>query len=289
MSYIAILAGAGAALGFGISDYLAVKPLRELGYYRVTAYLLLFSTLTILPFLFYTGLATHASGFILALAALMSLLLFAGFILTYRSFIQGNLSINATIAGSYPALTVVVAVLFLGDKLTTGQIAPLVAVLLGVVLVSTKFSGLKAKKKLVAKGVENAMVASVIFSITSLFSGVYTAIVGFALMSIMGRSIGSASGFVASYATKQDLRPPKRKLLIQIILAGIMDAFGVLCWLYGVYVAPSNLPIVVGVAGFAGGVSVICALIALRERPEPKQWIGIALTVLGVIALALFS
>ena len=287
--YLPIIAGLFAALFWGLSDYLITKPTRALGQYRTTAYAMLFSTLVLLPFLLYTGINFHISPFVLLLAILSSIGAFVGFFFAYRAYRIGDLSITAPIVGSYPAITVLGSVLILGDKLTLVEIISIIAILIGIILISTKLSAFRAKRKLVVIGVGSALIAMLFLGTPGIFAGAYTVIIGFVLLSLMWRSITSAGGFITGYFAKQDMRLPGRRYLSPIIGAGAADAFAVLAFLYGVKVKSSTLPIISALSGFAGAVTVICAFILLKERPEKNQWFGIALAIVGVVALAYFS
>ncbi|MDE1762409.1 MAG: EamA family transporter [Candidatus Micrarchaeota archaeon] len=58
---------------------------------------------------------------------------------------------------------------------------------------------------------------------------------------------------------------------------------------YGIFAKTSSLPIIAAVAAFAGGVTVICALAILKERPEKNQLIGIVLAIAGIVVLSYLS
>ena len=59
--------------------------------------------------------------------------------------------------------------------------------------------------------------------------------------------------------------------------------------MFAIFVKSSDLPIVAALSGFAGGVTVILALLLLKEKPEKNQLLGMALAVVGVVVLSYFS
>jgi drug/metabolite transporter (DMT)-like permease len=290
MSFLPILAGLSAALFWGLSDYLVTAPSRKIGQNRATAYVMLFSTLTLLPAVLYAGINVHISLFVLFLAFLSSISAFLGFLFAYRAFRYGNLSITAPIVGSYPAVVVLGAVFILGDVLSGIQIASISAIIVGVILLSTKLSAFKAKRKVLAVGVGSAVLSMAFLGLPGIFAGAYTVVIGYALLSIMWRSVSSGLGFVVAYITKQELAIPfKKQIIVPVIAAGITDAFGILAFMYAIFVKSSGLPIVAALSGFAGGITVILALALLKERPEKNQLVGIFLAVIGVVILSYFS
>jgi len=287
--YLAIISGLIAALAWGVSDYLITGPTRALGQYKTTAYSMLFSSLVLLPFLLYTGINFHIPLTIMLLALLASIGAFLGFFFAYRSFKHGDLSIAAPIVGSYPVVIVIGSVFLLGDSLTSIEIISIVAIIAGIILLSTKFSVLKSKRKFVAAGVGSAIAGMFFLGTPMLFAGAYIAILGFVLLSLILRGMTSVCGFITGFFAKQDMGFPARGHILPIVAAGVTDAIGVLAFLYGVQIKSSTLPIISAVAGLAGAVTVICALILLKERPEKNQWMGIALALIGVIVLSYFS
>lgn len=290
MDYLPITAGLVAALCWGSSDYLATKASREIGQTRTTAYIMLFSTLTLIPALLYTGISAGISASAFFFAFLSSVAAFLGIFFAYRAFRYGNLSITAPVVSAYPAVMIVGAVLILGDVVSKVEIASIAAIILGIVLLSTKFSALKQKSEFLAAGVGSAVVSTIFIGLQGVVAGAYAAIIGYALLSIMWRSASSGLGFLTGCLTKQELGMPlEKQISLPIVAAGVTDAIGVIAFMYALFVRGSTLPIVAALSGFAGGVTVIWALVLLKERPERNQWIGILLAISGVVALSYFS
>ncbi len=291
MDVLPIISGISAAVFFGISDYLVTMPSRKLGQYRSVAYSMLFSALTILPVVLIMGIAKGITPFDFAMGMAASICLFIGILLADTAFRYGNLSITAPIVNAYPGVIVLGAVFLLGDKLLPVELLGICMVIAGIVLVSMKFSALGKRKGLFAAGIGAAILSSFFLGVVGIFSGVYTALIGFALFSFMQRSTSSVLGFVSVKAAGQEFWPRKdiRGMLPQLAGAGFADGIGVLSVLYAIFVNSANLPIVGTLGGFAGGISVIAALVMLKEKPERNQWLGIILAVLGAVLLSYFS
>lgn len=286
MTYLPIVLGLLAALFWGISDYFAAKPSKELGPHRTTPYVLLFSAITILPFLLYTGVNPGINPFLLLFAVFTPFASFLGYFFIYRAFKQGNLSITAPIVTAYPVVTVLGAVFILGDRLSQVEIISIAAVILGIILLSTKFSSFGSKRKLVAAGVGSAILSTLFIGSPAIFYGAYAAVIGYALLGFVGRGGGCALAFASGYIRKDNLSVPKRKHLPWVAAAGITDAFAILVFIYAISAQGTALPIVSALSGFSGGVTVLLALAFLRERPEANQWLGILLAIIGVVVLS---
>ena len=119
------------------------------------------------------------------------------------------------------------AVFILGDVLSGIQIASIATIIIGVILLSTKFSAFTTRKKLVAAGVGSVALSMLFLGCRGIFAGAYTAIVGFALLSIMWRNVSSGLGFVTALITGDGIGLPARKqIVLPLVAAGITDAFG---------------------------------------------------------------
>ncbi len=289
MDYLPIIAGILVALFYGVSDYLAGRSSKAVGEYRTTIYVLLFSSIILALALLYTGITAQLTSSLMVIVILFSVVFFVAQLLVFRAFRYGDLSVTAPIVGSSPIITVAGAVLILGDILSASEAAAIALIIVGIILVSTKASAFRTKKKIVAAGVSSAVLSMLFFGAFYIYLGAYDAAVGYTLLVFMSRVMGPVVGFAFGCATKQNLSFPQKKYATKIVIAGATDAVAVLVYAYSIFVNSAGLPIVAALAGFAGGVTVICAFAFLKERPEKNQWLGIILAIIGVVVLSYFS
>jgi uncharacterized membrane protein len=215
MLFVPIAFGLMAALMFGLCDYLVAKPTRGIGQFRTTIYVLLFSTLTLLPFLIFNGVSTYkASLLILALAVLSSFGTLLGYLFAFKAYRYGNLSINAPIFGAYPIIILLAAVFLLGYTISDIEIALIVVTIIGILLVSTKFSALRSRKgSITAAGTGSATMGMLITGAQYTFAGVYSSDIGYTLLATLWRGISLLIGFAGGGVAKQDLRVPAKQYL----------------------------------------------------------------------------
>jgi uncharacterized membrane protein len=276
-------------LCWGLTDFLAAKPARAIGQQRTTIYFLLTSALLLTIPVLLIGVNSGITVNDLIIAVLSGgLFAFLANVFLFRAFRLGDVAINAPIANSYPIVQVLGAILFLGVVLSDTVLIGIIAIISGIILVSTKASGLKSRKKIIAAGVGSAIISMFFTGAPVLFSSLYIAVVGFALTNLIWRGTGFLFGFAYGRITKQNQALPEKKYLPYVIGAGAMDAIATTSFLYAFSVSSSNLPVVSALAGFSGGVTVILALVLLKERPEWNQWLGIIFAVAGVVLLSYF-
>jgi len=288
--YVPIAAGLVAAFCWGTADYLSRGQSQKLGYYRTVLYshvVTLAIVLALVPLI--DPVLVLATAPVLALAA-AGLLNLGAFILLYRAFHQGVVSIVAPIAYTYPAITSVLSVLILGTMISPGEVLAIGGVVVGVVLLSTRFSELKS---LVAgkgsvnltAGVGSALGSSVIFGVVYVVIGYAAPLVSLAIPVIMLRVVAASAGFVLAPVLKQDAKPSRIAFSLTIIVMGFLEAAGFLAFTYGILSASGALPVVAAIGGMGGAVAASYGLVFLKERLEPNQMVGVILALVGVFTL----
>lgn len=290
MAYTAIATGLTAALCWGTSDYLSRSQSEKLGYYRTVVYshattlaVLLLVTPIVSPELKYTP------TMLLVLVAAGGLN-FVAFMFLYRAFHRGVVSVVAPIAYTYPAVTAVLAVLLLGAVLSPEKALAIAGIIVGVVLLSTRLSEIRAslagrRRASLTAGVGSAVGASLFFG--SVYVGIgYTApSVSIVLPAMMLRVIGIGAGFSLAPVLRQTVRPTRMAFSNTIIVMGILETAGFLAFTYGISVHESSLPVVAALSGMGGAVAASYGMAFLRERLELNQLLGIGLALAGVFAL----
>ena len=290
MSLLPVVVGLAAAALWGSSDYLGGLAARSMGEYAANAYVFLFGATTILIAVLLTGTGTTANVTEMLLGAVLSVPIFLGALFTYKAFRIGEFAVNAPIVDAYPIVIVLGFVFILGHSLSNLEMVGVAMTVLGVILIATRFSRLKLRKKFLAAGVGSAAASMILVgAIPSIFAAVYASIIGFLLLSLMWRGLPALIAFVAGYATGQNLHVPSRNVLSLVVVAGIMDGLALSVYLYGIFANSLALPVIATLSGLTGAVTVAYGLVLSRERPEANQWIGIALAITGTAILSYLS
>ena len=290
MVYVPIAAGLVAAFCWGTADYLSRGQSAKLGYYRTVLYshiVTLVIVLALVPFVDPVPVLAAAPVTALVLAGLLNL---AAFILLYRAFHRGVVSVVAPIAYTYPAITAALSVVVLGTVISSGEVLAIGGVIVGVVLLSTRFSELRSlvagrgSANLTA-GVGSALGSSAIFGGVYVVIGYAAPLVSLTIPVIMLRVVATSAGFVLAPLLKQDVRPSRMAFSRKIFVMGFLEAAGFLTFTYGILSASGALPIVAAIGGMGGAVAASYGLFFLKERLEPNQMAGVVLALVGVFAL----
>src|SRR3989442_4939056 len=290
MAYLPLLLGVLTAFCWGTSDYLSRSSSQKVGHYRTAVYMHVVSTanLVLLLPLLHPDFGISFELVLTLVAA--SIVNFFAFIFLYRGLHRGVVSVVAPIAYSYPIITTIFAVVFLGVMLSGLRTLALAAVILGVILLSTRFSELSRYVRgeglvKVMPGVDSAVVAAVSFGTVYVVLGFVTPLVGYFLPVLFLRGLGGVFGFTFAPLLKQDVRPTRDVMTLTILVMGILETVGLLSFNLGVSFGSATLPVVTALSRTGGAFATTYAMCSFREKMEPIQLVGILLSIAGVFAL----
>ena len=290
MVYTSIAIGLLAAFCWGTSDYLSRSQSEKVGYYRTVVYSQMTTLIVILvltPFIS-PNLVAPVSTLIALVAA--GVLNFAAFICLYRAFHSGVVSVVAPVAYTYPAVTTLLSIAILGSALSSAMILAIAGIIVGVVLLSTRFSELarslrgEGRASLTA-GVGLALGASVFFGTVYIAIGYAAPQVSVVIPVMVLRIVGVAAGFALAPILHQEVRPSRLTFSRIMVLMGVLETAGFLSFTYGIAGDVGSLPVVVAISGMGGAVAASYGLYFLKEHLEPNQMLGVVLSLLGVFTL----
>ena len=206
----------------------------------------------------------------------------------YRAFALGPIAVVSPVVASYAALTVVLIVVFLGERLTSGQAVAIGVTFVGVAVASTDIRELRRTLGRPSEGVRIGFFATLGFAVWSaIFAVGVRATDGLGLI-VLQRSFSVVLLTLFVVLRGISLRPiASRPALALVAATGVLDT-------------GANVLLALGIAsGFAtfvmtgsGAYPLIPALLAisvLRERLAPNQYVGVAVLVAGLVALGLQS
>ncbi len=290
MVYASIATGLAAALCWGTADYLSRSQSEKVGYYRTIIYSHLITLLTVLLLVpvISPGLAFPAYPVLILVGA--GIVNFGAFVFLYQAFHRGVVSVVAPVVYTYPAVTAVLAVALLGASLSLLQVVALAGIIAGVILLSTRFSELRAYLRgtgapSMTKGVGLAIGGSACFGTVYVGIGYAATSVSYVLPVIILRIVAISAGFLLAPVLRQESRPSRLVFSRTMVAMGVLEAFGFLAFTYGIASAGSALPVVTALSGMGGAVAASYGLAFLKERLETNQMLGVFLSLAGVFVL----
>ena len=293
----ALLFGVGAALAFGFGDYAAAIASRRAGV-AVTALGMQILGLGAVAIVIaalgrWPQFAWSQVPWAFTLAVIGTLSLVA----LYRAFALGPIAVVSPVVASYAALSVIGIVVFLGERLTSGQAVAIAVTFVGVVVASTDIRRLPrtlgratlaplAKQGPLPLGVRIGALATIGFGIWSvILSAATRANDPFALVMVW-RVFGIALVALYIASRRTSLAPlAVPATLAMVALVGVLDTGAIVLLMLGIESGFASF--VMTGSGAYPLIPAVLAILVLRERLAPNQYAGVAILLAGLIALGL--
>ncbi|OGG07210.1 hypothetical protein A2872_00780 [Candidatus Gottesmanbacteria bacterium RIFCSPHIGHO2_01_FULL_42_12] len=286
---ISILGGLGGMFGWGTSDFFANFSSDKVGHFKAFFWSQVAGLITVLSVVLLSGSSISLSPEILFRIVIAGIAYSLGYLLFYRGFEIGNVSVVSAVINIQNLFIILIAALVFHQTLTSTQIPALLAVLTGIILVSVDFKELKKGGAVLSKGVKETLASALFFGIVYWpLNETISERIDWRVATMMIKIVAISFVFLFAMFKKEELKIKKginKKILVAVALTGILEAVGVLGTSFGLAYGDS---IIVGpISSALTLVTVTLAVIFLKEKLTKIQTLGILMTVGGIIMTAL--
>jgi drug/metabolite transporter (DMT)-like permease len=283
-----MLFGLASALGFGIADLFGATSVKKIG---VLTTLLIIQTVNVVVLSLL--LLTPFVGSLSTSWGVRAAILVAGLLgtVSYFSFLRalqlGPVSIVTPVFASYAALTVVLSVVFDGERFSGLTATGIGATIVGVVLASARRSD-QPRTRASWGGIPFAAVAAVAWGVASYLIGHSAQQVGWFLPQYGVRLVEFLGVIVALAVVSSRggrLHAVTRGSLVIASSSAIADNIGIAAFSRG-----SQLGLVSITSAVSASFPLVViagTLVLFGERPSARQWVGIAAAITGLVLLGL--
>jgi drug/metabolite transporter (DMT)-like permease len=285
---VGIALGLTAALCWGLSDVCATFASRRAAPFGIVLGFHVLSVAALLVAVaFVGGLDAVTSEAVLVLLA-NGLAGAAAYVFFYRALAAGPISIVSPVVSGYAAVTVVLAVIVLGERLGGGETVAVVVAFVGVLLASVDVRQLHRIERQEVGGILLALLAMCLIGVFLFWIAYYTEELGWLVPILLGR-IFTTAFLVAAAAAGRTWRLGDRSRLVLGLIAAIatLDTVGYVAFNLGIENDETSL-VATAAAPYAV-VPIVVGVAFLDERPAPSQWAGVAAVIAGIVLLGLFS
>ncbi len=278
--------GLATAFGYGTSDFIARQAAHRTGHLRVLFYMEAAGMVILVPvaILLEHGLWRWSSAWLLVVG--LGVLNTIATLFLYRSFEYGVLSVVSPLASSYPAVTAVLAILFLNDRPGVPATVGIVLVLAGIVILGR--GGVhpsNPRPKDAQLGVLSAGIAFAGYGVFY-FALKYVVIdVGPVTVTALVRVVGVVVLFAASAGGFLRIGTLPRALWPSLASMAALDSAAFIA--YNVGILSGSVAVVGTLSGLFSAVTVALATGILRERLTRPQLAGVVAIFAGVLLIAL--
>jgi drug/metabolite transporter (DMT)-like permease len=283
-----IALGLGAALSWGLADYFAAVASRRVGALVVVVLMHLVAMVPLAVLVFGTdglaGLRLGQLGVLFGMGAV-------GW-LSYRAFYGalaiGPISVLSPIVSGYAAVTVLLAVVVSGERLSGLQVIAVAVTIAGAVCACLDLGAIAQARIEPRSALGFALALCAMALLGGFVFGVsyYRPHLGWVAPIFLAR--GFATVFlVANVLAVRGARPPRpsRALLGMIALLACLDTGGYVCFNLGVGYAATA--VVAAASAPYALVPVVMGVALFSEHPTRPQWLGVGLVIAGVITVGL--
>jgi drug/metabolite transporter (DMT)-like permease len=292
--FIAILAGLGGMIGWGLADFFGKKTIDVIGDTVTLFWAHICGTITLVVLgLLQLILQGHVIAIPHDYGTWFGLLFFGTlqaivYLLVYRGFSKGQVAVLNPIFASYAGLTALISMSVFGETVSNMGLGALLIIFCGILLMSLDISALRTRRFQIARtpGLLEIAVATILAAVWTIswdrfVSGhdwLAYALFMYAFMTLI----------LFGFAKLQKIRLifNNRSMWKYLALIGICEATAYVA----ISVGYSTTTYVSIVALLSGGFSlpvIILARIFLKERPHLFQTIGSGLIILGIVLLPL--
>jgi len=281
-----ILAGLGGMFGWGLYDFFGGLFSRRIGNFKTFFWSqlagLVFATLLIFAFAINLNIPTN----IAILIPVASILYATAYLLFFKGFELGNVSIISATMNLWAVFTMVFAFIFLGQRLSTFQFLGVLMIIAGVALVSLKWSDIKGRNIKLLSGIKETILAALLFGIFWNLSDIISKQIGW-LSTTLFVKIGIVLFMLLfSLLVNRELSVAKtsQKIKMMILFAGVFEAAAVAFVNWGLTIG--NAILVTPIASALSIVTIMMAVIFLKEKITKLQGIGVIIVMTGIVFTA---
>jgi transporter family protein len=281
-----ILAGLGGMFGWGLYDFLGGLFSKRIGNFKTFFWSqlagLVFTTLLIFTFSINLNIPTN----IAILIPVASILYAIAYLLFFKGFELGNVSIISATMNLWAVFTMIFAFIFLGQRLSTFQFLGVLMIIAGVTFVSLKWSDIKGQNIKLFSGIKETILAALLFGIFWNLSDIISKQIGW-LSTTLFVKIGIVLFMLFfSLLVNRELSGAKtpQKIKMMILFAGVLEASAVAFVNWGLTIGDAIL--VTPIASALSIVTIMMAVIFLKEKINKLQGIGMIIVFTGIVLTA---
>ena len=273
--------------GWGIYDFLGGVFAKQIGSFKS----LFWSQLAGLGSIFLLAIAfkssTNTPVLMTILSIIAAILYSAGYLFFFKGFEIGNVSIITATMNLWAVFTMLFAFMFMGQRLSVLQTLGVSTIIFGATLASLNWSEVGNQRFQLSAGVKEAVFGAFFFGIFWNVSEIISEKVGWLSTTLFIKFGIILFLLIFSLLVKQGIGLTKisAKTKCIILLMGVIETGAVALVNYGLTIGDAIL--ITPIASALSIVTILLAIIFLKDKVTKLQGIGIVTAIVGIILTAL--
>jgi len=287
VTIISILSGITGMFGWGLYDFLGGVFAKQIGPYKSFFWSQLAGLASMLLLATFVSPSMNVPSGVIFLFPVAALLYSAGYLFFFKGFEIGNMSIVAATMNLWAVFTMFFAFTFMGQRLSPSQTIGVLMILTGVTLASLNWSEIQQRKFQLSLGVREAIAGAFFFGIYWNVSEIIVEQVGWLVSTALiklGIVVFMLFFFVLSNRG-MSLADTAGKTTAAIFVMGVIEAGAVAVVNYGLTIGDAIL--ITPIASALSIVTIVLAIIFLKEKITKIQGIGVVTAVVGIVVTGL--
>jgi len=281
---ISLLSGLGGMFGWGIYDFFAGVYSKKIGPYKTFFWSQLAGLFFVLLLVSVFTITIDIPVLTIILLPLAAIFYSVGYLFFMKGFEVGNISIVAAIMNLWAVFTMLIAFIFMGQRLSTLQSAGVLMIISGAVLASLNWRDIKNKSIQLSSGVKETGTGAFFFGVFWNISEVISERIGWLLTTLLVKIGIILFLLLLSFLIKRELNLTKAttKTKLMVVLMGMLEAGAVAIVNFGLTIGDAIL--ITPIASALSVVTILMAIIFVKDNVTKLQGLGIITALSGIIA-----
>jgi transporter family protein len=283
---LSILSGIVGMFGWGIYDFLGGVYSKRIGPFKSFFWSQLAGLISLLLLLFTFKISFHVPILVMVLLPIAASVYSAGYLLFFKGFEIGNVSIVAAVMNLWAVFTMLVAFVFMGQRLSAVQSLGVFMIISGVTIASLNWSDIKNHNFSLALGVKETVLGALFFGVFWNISEVISERIGWLPTTLFVKFGIIVFLVLFSFFIKQELAliQTTTRTKIMVFLMGSIEAGAVAIVNYGLTIGDAIL--ITPIASALSIVTITLAIIFLKDKITKIQGVGMIVAIAGIIVTA---
>ncbi|MBI2327179.1 DMT family transporter [Candidatus Curtissbacteria bacterium] len=274
--------------GLGIGDIFGAISTRKIGGVQTTFWTRIIR-LVLFSFYGFTQLneLQNITLGLLILNIVIGFILIIGFLAFFEGLRVGNAPLVGSIAGSFPALVVLLSIIFLKEKITSNQILAILIIFTGLTFSLLNLKEIINRRVTIDRGITFAIIAMLCWAIYITFVKIPVREIGWFWPSYIPLMLTPLILLFWKFREFQISKKLLKQSLIPTLGAAILVGVG--DFTYNVAIEKGLVSIIAPIAGSYPTLFVVLAFFVFKDKITKQQIVGIIVTLIGIVLLSVFS
>ncbi len=272
-------------VGFGLNNYFMAKSSRKIGPFKTTLWFQAVSLIILILLSTFLFTYTNMQLITLAIILITGVISVVGIFAFTKGLEVGNVSLVSTIASGRGAITAVLGIIILSQTMSYLQLLYIAIIIIGTILASLDIRAILKSQKSTrsTSGVKYAVITLFCWGAYFFLISYITQIIGYFATTLYLTFLTVLFLSIYGGLTKAPASTTKDSFGLLVVI-GALNVIALLA--YNLGVTFTYTAIVGTISAASPAITIVLALVFLKEKLMLDQKIGIILVLAGIILLA---